>query len=135
MISLAHTHTPFFGQISARFRRCCGGRFAGSRICRFASNSSFHFETVCLSLKRYVHRRSRLGDAVSPFARRVNIILDNAGAIVAPDALARAAKLGVSASASLADNDGYGFFKTLGDLAVTGPTHTNVNDFRAIVIA
>jgi hydroxypyruvate reductase len=60
---------------------------------------------------------------------------DNAGAIVAPDSLARAGRLGISPSGRLADNDGYGFFKSLGDLVVTGPTHTNVNDFRAIVIA
>lgn len=59
---------------------------------------------------------------------------DNAGAMVAPDTLARAAKLGLVAKAHLADNDGYGFFAGLGDLVVTGPTFTNVNDFRAIVI-
>jgi hypothetical protein len=58
----------------------------------------------------------------------------NAGAIVAPDTLARAAVLGLSASERLADNDGYGFFVKLDDLVTTGPTHTNVNDFRAIVI-
>lgn len=59
---------------------------------------------------------------------------DNAGALVAPDTLARAAALGLSAQAHLADNDGYGFFVRLEDLVTTGPTHTNVNDFRAIVI-
>ncbi|MDX6748624.1 glycerate kinase [Geminicoccaceae bacterium 1502E] len=58
-----------------------------------------------------------------------------AGAFVLPDTLARAAALGVSAKASLAENDGHGFFETLGDQLVTGPTLTNVNDFRAIVIA
>jgi glycerate 2-kinase len=59
---------------------------------------------------------------------------DNAGAIVYPDSLARATARGVSAKAALADNDGYGFFAALGDLVVTGPTLTNVNDFRAILI-
>jgi hydroxypyruvate reductase len=59
---------------------------------------------------------------------------DNAGALLAPDSLARGAKLGVDAKARLADNDGYGFFAALGDLVVTGPTRTNVNDFRAILI-
>lgn len=59
---------------------------------------------------------------------------DNAGAIVAPDTLARARTLGLAAQDRLADNDGYGFFAKLGDLVATGPTHTNVNDFRAIVI-
>jgi glycerate 2-kinase len=59
---------------------------------------------------------------------------DNAGAIAGPDSLARAVALGLSARASLADNDGYGLFEALGDLVVTGPTLTNVNDFRAILI-
>ena len=60
---------------------------------------------------------------------------DNAGAIVAPDTLARAAAAGLDARAMLVDNDAYGFFAALGDLLVTGPTRTNVNDFRAILIA
>lgn len=59
---------------------------------------------------------------------------DNAGALLAPDSLARAAAAGDDAKARLADNDGYGFFAALGDLVVTGPTLTNVNDFRAILI-
>ena len=59
---------------------------------------------------------------------------DNAGALLFPDSIARAEAKGVSAKARLADNDGYGFFSALGDLVVTGPTLTNVNDFRAILI-
>jgi hydroxypyruvate reductase len=59
---------------------------------------------------------------------------DNAGALLAPDTLARAEAAGMDATARLADNDGYGFFDALGDLVVTGPTLTNVNDFRAILI-
>jgi glycerate 2-kinase len=59
---------------------------------------------------------------------------DNAGAIIGPDTLGRAARLGLSGTAHLADNDGYGFFAALNDLVVTGPTFTNVNDFRAILI-
>ena len=59
---------------------------------------------------------------------------DNAGAIIGPDSLARARALGLEAKARLADNDAYGFFAALGDLVVTGPTRTNVNDFRAILI-
>jgi glycerate 2-kinase len=59
---------------------------------------------------------------------------DNAGALVSPDTLARAAKRGLDAKSYLADNDGYSFFSALGDLVVTGPTLTNVNDFRAILI-
>lgn len=60
---------------------------------------------------------------------------DNAGAVLLPDSLARAAALGVDAKELLANNDGYGFFSALGDLVVTGPTRTNVNDYRAILIA
>ncbi len=59
---------------------------------------------------------------------------DNAGACLHPDSLERGAAQGVDAKARLADNDGYGFFAALGDLIVTGPTRTNVNDFRAIVV-
>ena len=58
----------------------------------------------------------------------------NAGAIVTPDVLARAAALGLDAKRLLANNDGYGYFSALGDLVVTGPTRTNVNDFRAIYL-
>ncbi len=59
---------------------------------------------------------------------------DNAGAITGPGCLARAAAAGIDAKAMLADNDGYGFFSALSDLVVTGPTLTNVNDFRAILV-
>jgi glycerate 2-kinase len=59
---------------------------------------------------------------------------DNAGAMVYPDSLARAAARGISAHDALAENDGYGFFSALGDLVVTGPTLTNVNDFRAVLV-
>ena len=58
----------------------------------------------------------------------------NAGARVLPDVLARATAKGVDAEAMLANNDAYGFFEATGDLVMTGPTLTNVNDFRAIVI-
>jgi hydroxypyruvate reductase len=57
-----------------------------------------------------------------------------AGAVITPDTLARAWRLGISPRKSLDDNDGHGFFQALGDSVVTGPTLTNVNDFRAIVI-
>jgi hydroxypyruvate reductase len=59
---------------------------------------------------------------------------DNAGAFVFPDTLARAEAAGLDAKAMLADNDPYTFFAKLGDLLETGPTLTNVNDFRAVLI-
>ncbi len=61
-------------------------------------------------------------------------VQDNAGARVSPDTLQRAASLGMKLSSYQARNDAYGFFEPLGDLVFTGPTHTNVNDFRAILI-
>ena len=59
---------------------------------------------------------------------------DNAGAIIGPDTLERARAAGLDARAMLAENRAYDFFATLGNLVVTGPTRTNVNDFRAILI-
>jgi glycerate 2-kinase len=59
---------------------------------------------------------------------------DNAGAFAGPDSLARARTLGIDPAARLADNDAYGVFAALDDLLVTGPTRTNVNDFRAILV-
>ncbi len=59
---------------------------------------------------------------------------ENAGALLSPDSLSRARALGLSARDRLHDNDGHGFFERLGDLVTTGPTRTNVNDFRAILV-
>lgn len=59
---------------------------------------------------------------------------DNAGAFVTPETLTRAQALGLSAPDFLARNDSYRFFEALDDLLVTGPTRTNVNDFRAILL-
>ncbi|HEY1795817.1 MAG TPA: glycerate kinase [Stellaceae bacterium] len=59
---------------------------------------------------------------------------DNAGAIMYPDTIKRAEAAGVSLKDALGQNDGYGFFAALGDLVVTGPTLTNVNDFRAVFV-
>ena len=59
---------------------------------------------------------------------------DSAGAVVLPDTLKRALDNGLDPKARLADNDGYSFFAGIGDLVKTGPTHTNVNDFRAILV-
>jgi hydroxypyruvate reductase len=56
---------------------------------------------------------------------------DNAGAILTPESMRK----GHDARAFLARHDSYGFFSALGDLVVTGPTRTNVNDYRAIIVA
>jgi len=59
---------------------------------------------------------------------------NNAGALVTPDTLQRASEKGMQATSFLDRNDAYSFFDGLQDLVVTGPTHTNVNDFRAILV-
>jgi hydroxypyruvate reductase len=59
---------------------------------------------------------------------------DNAGALMTPDSYVRAEAQGLSAADELANNNGYGYFQALDALLMTGPTRTNVNDFRAILI-
>ena len=59
---------------------------------------------------------------------------DNAGAIISPSTLRRGIEAGVNPHNHLIDNDSYSFFKALNDLIITGPTYTNVNDFRAILV-
>ena len=59
---------------------------------------------------------------------------DIAGAIAGPETLARAFAQGIQPRQSLDDNDGHGFFEALGDSVITGPTLTNVNDFRVVLI-
>ena len=57
-----------------------------------------------------------------------------AGAFIGPDTLGRARALGVNPSDELANNNGHGFFAKLGDQLISGPTFTNVNDLRIILI-
>ena len=59
---------------------------------------------------------------------------DNAGAVLSPDSLARARDAGLEPKKCLAANDSFGFFAALGDLVITGPTRTNVNDYRAVLV-
>jgi glycerate 2-kinase len=59
---------------------------------------------------------------------------DNAGAVLTPDSLQRAAAMNISGKTLLARHDSYGFFSALSDLVMTGPTRTNVNDYRAILV-
>lgn len=61
-------------------------------------------------------------------------VSESAGAILGPDSLGRSRALGLTARERLDDNDAHGFFAALGDTLVTGPTRTNANDFRAILI-
>jgi glycerate 2-kinase len=59
---------------------------------------------------------------------------ENAGAVITPDTLDRAKALGLDPVGALARNDSYGFFAALGDVMALGPTRTNVNDFRAVLV-
>jgi hydroxypyruvate reductase len=59
---------------------------------------------------------------------------DNAGTFVTPDTLARAAAKGMKLSDHMDRNDAYTYFGAIGDLLITGPSHTNVNDFRALLV-
>jgi glycerate 2-kinase len=59
---------------------------------------------------------------------------DNAGAVLSPDSWLRGEKLGLNALSMLENNDSYHYFEALGDLLITGPTRTNVNDFRVILV-
>jgi hydroxypyruvate reductase len=87
----------------------------------------------CMSLAEALQGQSGVW-ALAADTDGIDGIEDNAGAQVAPDTLARAAEKGLKVSEHLHQNDAYGFFEPLGDLVITGPTHTNVNDFRAILV-
>jgi hydroxypyruvate reductase len=88
----------------------------------------------CLSLAQSLQGAANIY-ALAADTDGIDGIEDNAGAFVMPDTLTRATTLGLSAQHHADHNDSYTFFKDLDDLFVTGPTHTNVNDFRAILLA
>jgi hydroxypyruvate reductase len=81
-------------------------------------------------------RPCRAGKGLGAGRRHDSIdgVEDNAGARVSPCTLKRAAELSLRISDHLDRNDACSYFSALGDLVITGPTHTNVNDFRAILI-
>jgi glycerate 2-kinase len=87
----------------------------------------------CMGLAQALQGQPRVW-ALAADTDGIDGVEDNAGAFVAPDTLQRAAAQGLKAASFLDRNDSYGYFSALGDLVVTGPTHTNVNDFRAILI-
>jgi glycerate 2-kinase len=87
----------------------------------------------CLGLAQALQAQDRVW-ALAADTDGIDGVEDNAGAFVAPDTLARAMAQGLKIDQHLARNDAYGYFSALGDLLVTGPTHTNVNDFRAVLV-
>lgn len=88
----------------------------------------------CLGLAQALQGQARVW-ALAADTDGIDGVEDNAGAFVTPDTLQRAQAQGMKVDDFLARNDAYGYFGALGDLVVTGPTHTNVNDFRAILVA
>jgi hydroxypyruvate reductase len=86
-----------------------------------------------LSLGIAVNGHSRI-HALAGDTDGVDGMGDIAGAVLAPDSMARAQAAGLHPRDHLDDNDGHGFFEAIGDSVITGPTFTNVNDFRSIVI-
>jgi glycerate 2-kinase len=87
----------------------------------------------CLGLAQGLHGQGGVW-ALAADTDGIDGVEENAGACVGPETLARAQALGIKIDQYLDRNDAYGFFKELDDLVITGPTHTNVNDFRAILI-
>jgi len=79
-------------------------------------------------------RKGRRVHAIAADTDGIDGVERNAGALILPDSLARASALGLDPRRHLDDNDAWGFFSALGDLVSTGPTRTNVNDYRAIVL-
>jgi glycerate 2-kinase len=88
----------------------------------------------CLGLVEALHGKAGVW-ALAADTDGIDGVEDNAGAFVTPDTLQRAIQQGLGVSDHSARNDSYRFFAGLGDLHITGPTHTNVNDFRAIYVA
>jgi len=87
----------------------------------------------CLSLAKELDAHPRIW-ALAADTDGIDGVESNAGALVTPKTLQKAVELGLNISEFLSRHDSYTFFEALGDLVVTGPTYTNVNDFRAILI-
>ncbi|MCO8250994.1 glycerate kinase type-2 family protein [Comamonas thiooxydans] len=87
----------------------------------------------CLGLAQALQGQEKVW-ALAADTDGIDGVEDNAGARVSPCTLRRATELNLRISDHLDRNDAYGYFSALGDLVITGPTHTNVNDFRAILV-
>jgi len=87
----------------------------------------------CMGLAQALQGEPRVW-ALAADTDGIDGVEDNAGAFVSPDTLERARTQGMKVASYLDRNDAYGYFSALGDLVITGPTHTNVNDFRALLI-
>ena len=108
--------------VTLRARRAGAPRGRGGRAGEF-----------CLGLAQALQGEPQVF-ALAADTDGIDGVEDNAGAWVEPDTLARAQALGLGVADHLDRNDSYGYFSALGDLVITGPTYTNVNDFRAILV-
>ena len=125
-LEVAHQNAPFStpcvllsgGETTVTLK----GRGRGGRNVEFLLS-------LGIALEGTAHIHALAGDTDG-----VDGIEEIAGAYLAPDTLERAWRLDINPHQALADNDGHGFFTALGDAVITGPTRTNVNDFRAILI-
>jgi glycerate-2-kinase len=105
-----------------------GGSYGrGGRNSEFALAFAVAIQGLAPALRARIHALALDTDGIDG-------IESNAGAVVTPALFDAAAQAGLSARAHLDRHDGFGFFSRLDGLVVTGPTHTNVNDFRAILI-
>lgn len=105
-----------------------GPAAAGSRLGRGGRAGEF-----CMGLAQGLQAMPQVW-ALAADTDGIDGVEDNAGAWVAPDTLERARALGLSLADHQDRHDAWSFFHALGDLVVTGPTHTNVNDFRAVLV-
>jgi hydroxypyruvate reductase len=87
----------------------------------------------CMGLAQGLQAQSGVW-AIAADTDGIDGVEDNAGALVTPDTLSRGVDAGLSLDEHLSNNDAYGYFQALNDLVFSGPTHTNVNDFRAILV-
>ena len=111
------------GETTVTVQSAAGGCGRGGRASEF-----------CLSLAHALQGHSGIW-ALAADTDGIDGTEDNAGAFVTPDTLQRAEALGLKATDYLARHDAYSYFAALDDLLITQPTHTNVNDFRAIWVA
>jgi glycerate 2-kinase len=122
------------GETTVTLQKLREAERAGSSACAPAcAGRGGRAGEFCLSLAQALQGEPNVW-ALAADTDGIDGVEDNAGAFVAPDTLERARARGMKVASYLDRNDAYGYFSALGDLVITGPTHTNVNDFRALLI-
>lgn len=131
---VAHTHAQLAQRLAVQEGRPCAVLSGGETTVTVRGNGRGgrnveYLLALALALDGQAGIHALAGDTDG-----IDGVEESAGAYLAPDTLRRAATLGLNAQAMLDDNDAWSFFAALGDLVVTGPTLTNVNDFRCFII-